>query len=190
MTDCLLARSASHQERSFTLRLPRHRARTQEKRQRRALLQTAMLALILGSINVYAASESAPDISAVPLIQRAKGKVVLLDFWASWCEPCRRSFPWMNSLQAKYGDQGLMVIAVNLDKENGLAAEFLKATPALFRVEYDPKGDLAAKFNVSAMPTSFLLNRAGHVVKQHAGFREAQEASRELEIEQLLKESA
>jgi cytochrome c biogenesis protein CcmG/thiol:disulfide interchange protein DsbE len=179
-----------HQERFFRLRLQRFRARTQEERRPRAFLRIAVLAVTLGSISVFAVSEPVPDVSTVPLIQRAKGKVILLDFWASWCEPCRRSFPWMNTLQTKYGDQGLMVIAVNLDKENELAVEFLKTTPALFRIEYDPKGSFATKLNVSAMPSSFLLNRAGHVVKQHAGFREAQEAPRELEIEQLLKESA
>jgi len=182
MTDYLLT--------CFRRRSRRYRVHTQEQRQLLALLRSALVAIMLSSSTVYAASESVPDISAVPLIQRAKGKVILLDFWASWCEPCRRSFPWMNTLQTKYGDQGLMVIAVNLDRESALAAEFLTTTPALFRIEYDPTGNLATKLNVSTMPASFLLNRAGNVVKQHAGFREAQEASRELEIEQLLKESA
>ncbi len=128
------------------------------------------------------------DISSAPLIQSAKGKVVLLDFWASWCAPCRKSFPWMNALQKKYGAQGLTVIAVNMDSDKQLAAEFLQTTPAQFRIEYDPKGDLATRLEVSAMPTSFLLDRNGKIVRQHAGFREAQQAAREQEIEQLLKE--
>ncbi len=133
-------------------------------------------------------AESVVDISTTPIVQSARGKVVLLDFWASWCAPCRKSFPWMSGLQKKYGDQGLTVIAVNLDMEKALAAEFLKTTPAQFRIEYDPKGDLATRLNVAAMPTSFLLDRNGRIVKQHAGFREAQLAAREQEIEKLLKE--
>lgn len=123
----------------------------------------------------------------MPAIQSARGRVVLLDFWASWCAPCRKSFPWMNALQKKYGDRGLMVIAVNLDVERELAARFLQTIPAQFRIEYDPEGDLAARLNVAAMPTSFLLDRSGKIVKQHAGFREAQLAAREQEIEALLK---
>lgn len=154
-------------------------------RHRIRIFATATL-LAISSIQVTYAGT--PDISTIPVVQGAHGKVVLLDFWASWCTPCRKSFPWMNALQKKYAAQGLTVIAVNLDMEKRLAAEFLQVTPAQFRVEYDPKGDLATKLNVSAMPTSFLLDRNGKIVKQHAGFREAQLAVREQEIERLLKE--
>ena len=121
-------------------------------------------------------------------MQSARGKVVLLDFWASWCAPCRKSFPWMNTLQKKYAAQGLTVIAVNLDMEKQLAAEFLQSHTSAVPHRVRPKGDLATKLNVSAMPTSFLLDRNGKIIKQHAGFREAQLAAREQEIEQLLKE--
>ncbi|MGD9841682.1 MAG: TlpA disulfide reductase family protein [Steroidobacteraceae bacterium] len=143
--------------------------------------------LLAGTVCLSTAS-SATDISTLPLIQGARGKVVLLDFWASWCAPCRKSFPWMNALQQKYGNQGLRVIAVNLDMDKQLAAEFLHAVPAAFRIEYDPSGNLATQLNVSAMPTSFVLDRQGRIVKQHAGFREAQLAARVAEIETLLKE--
>jgi len=122
------------------------------------------------------------------LLQSAKGKVVLLDFWASWCVPCRKSFPWMNALQQKYAAKGLAVIAVNMDADQQMAAAFLQAVPAQFRIEYDPKGELATQLNVAAMPTSFLLDRNGRVVAQHAGFREATLAAREQEIESWLNE--
>lgn len=150
----------------------------------RFLTMAALAAALFLSITHAAV----PDISATPVIQNARGKVVLLDFWASWCTPCRKSFPWMNALQTKYGAQGLTIIAVNVDMEKQLAAEFLQAVPAQFRIEYDPKGALATQLNVAAMPTSFLLDRNGRIVRQHAGFREAQQAMREHEIEQLLKE--
>jgi cytochrome c biogenesis protein CcmG, thiol:disulfide interchange protein DsbE len=133
------------------------------------------------------ASATDVDISTTPFIQAARGKVVLLDFWASWCVPCRKSFPWMNELQKKYADRGLQIIAVNLDMDRSEAASFLKAVPAQFRIEYDPKGDLATQLDISAMPTSLLLDRNGKIVKQHAGFRAAQLPDREREIEQLLK---
>lgn len=148
----------------------------------RALLTTLLLAGIANM--AYAATPSIADNS---IVQSAKGKVVLLDFWASWCEPCRKSFPWMNELQRKYGKQGLTVIGVNLDMTRSDADAFLKAIPAQFRIEYDPDGKLASQLNVAAMPTSFLLDRNGKIVKQHAGFRDAQLADREQEIQQLLK---
>lgn len=153
----------------------------------RKFLNTVLLTAVLGLNLGSARAASSPEISGAPIIQSVRGKVVLLDFWASWCAPCRKSFPWMNALQKKYGDKGLTVIAVNLDAEQALAAEFLQAIPAQFRVEYDPKGELATRLNITAMPTSFLLDRSGRIVQQHAGFRDAQLAAREQEIEQLLR---
>ena len=88
-----------------------------------------------------------------------KGKVVWVDFWASWCVPCRRSFPWMNTMHRKYGAEGLEIIAVNLDKERALADGFLAETPAEFALRFDPAGALAKEFGVQAMPSSYLARR-------------------------------
>lgn len=132
------------------------------------------------------ALESRPE---WPLLDKYAGKVVLVDFWASWCEPCLRSFPWMNDLQQRHGHAGLVIVAVNLDQERGLADAFLKKTPANFRLEFDEAGDLARRFGVQAMPTSFLIDRSGKVRIRHAGFRDKQRAERERQIEDLLKES-
>ncbi len=123
-----------------------------------------------------------------PVLDDLRGKVVLVDFWASWCSPCLQSFPWMNELQQKHAGDGLVVVAVNLDPERALADAFLQKMPARFRVEYDPAGELARQFGVQAMPTSFLVDRNGKVRIRHAGFREKQRDGREQEIEQLLKE--
>ena len=151
-------------------------------------LKRALLGFLLTTgLVMNGAQAAAVDLGNSPLLQGTQGKVVLLDFWASWCAPCRKSFPWMNALQKKYGDKGFVVVAVNVDTDRQLASEFLQAVPAQFHVEYDPKGTLATQLNVAAMPTSFLLDRTGKIVKQHAGFREAQLAAREQEIEQLLK---
>lgn len=132
------------------------------------------------------APESGPE---WPLLDKYEGKVVLVDFWASWCEPCLRSFPWMNDMQRRHGDAGLVVVAVNLDQERGLADAFLKKTPANFHLEFDAAGELARRFGVQAMPTSFLIDRSGKVRIRHAGFRDKQRAERERQIEDLLKES-
>lgn len=125
-----------------------------------------------------------------PLLDGLHGKVVLVDFWASWCAPCLHSFPWMNELQQKHAGDGLVIVAVNVDQDRALADAFLKKLPAEFRVEYDPAGTLAQQFGVENMPTSFLIDRAGRIRVRHAGFREKQREEREQEIESLLKEPA
>ena len=99
------------------------------------------------------------------------GKVVIVDFWASWCVPCRRSFPWMNEMVAKYADQGLVVIAVNLDKERAAADAFLSEVPADFEIRFNPDASLAREFGVEAMPNSFVFGRDGELVARHLGFK-------------------
>jgi len=110
------------------------------------------------------------------------GKVVVLDFWASWCIPCRRSFPWMNEMQKKYGDDGLVIIAVNLDTNISDARKFLAKYPAEFQVSYDQTRELARQFEVEAMPSSFLIDRRGEVVERHLGFRSAKTGDYEVAI--------
>jgi thiol-disulfide isomerase/thioredoxin len=102
-----------------------------------------------------------------------EGKVIWVDFWASWCVPCRRSFPWMNTMQRKYGADGLQIIAVNLDKERSLADGFLTEVPAEFSLRFDPAGELAKQFAVQAMPSSYLLDSQGNVLASHFGFKTA-----------------
>jgi cytochrome c biogenesis protein CcmG, thiol:disulfide interchange protein DsbE len=99
-----------------------------------------------------------------------RGKVVLVDFWASWCVPCKQSFPWLHEMHDRYAGKGLRIVAVNLDKQREKADAFLEASPVPFTVAYDPLGKTAEAFRVKAMPTSFLLNRAGELVCTHAGF--------------------
>jgi len=114
-----------------------------------------------------------------------RGKVVYIDFWASWCGPCRRSFPWLAELQKKYGDRGFTVVAVNLDKTRDAADEFLEKLPAPFTIAYDPDGKAAESFHVSAMPSSFLVGRDGAVIESHTGF----DPKRAAAVEKLVAEA-
>jgi cytochrome c biogenesis protein CcmG/thiol:disulfide interchange protein DsbE len=114
------------------------------------------------------------------------GKVVWVDFWASWCVPCRRSFPWMNTMHRKYGEQGLQIIAVNLDKERAAADGFLAEVPAEFSLRFDPAGQLAREFKVQSMPSSYLLDTDGNVLASHFGFRTAEAADYEKTIQDAL----
>jgi cytochrome c biogenesis protein CcmG/thiol:disulfide interchange protein DsbE len=99
-----------------------------------------------------------------------RGKVVLVDFWASWCEPCRRSFPWLGELHHRFAAEGLAIVAINLDKDREAADAFLERYPAPFTVAFDPAGHTAEAFRVSAMPSSFIIDRRGAIVYSHAGF--------------------
>ena len=114
-----------------------------------------------------------------------QGKVVIVDFWASWCVPCRRSFPWMNAMQAKYEDQGLVIIAVNMDADGNEAADFLREYPADFEIVYDPDGELAREYDVIAMPSSYVFDRQGKQIARHLGFK----VSKQDEYESTLAEA-
>ncbi len=115
-----------------------------------------------------------------------RGKVVYLDFWASWCLPCRKSFPWMNDMQTRYGGEDFSIIAVNLDSSKADALKFLKKVPANFYIAYDPDGQVATKYNLKAMPSSYLINRKGEIVFIHKGFRESDTNKIEKKIQKLI----
>lgn len=119
-------------------------------------------------------------------LAKYQGKVVYLDFWASWCGPCRQSFPWMNELQSKYGAQGLQIIGVNLDQKNEDARQFLTTTPARFLVAFDPVGATPRSYGVKGMPSSVLIGPDGKIIFEHAGFKEADRAALEEKIKSSL----
>ena len=99
-----------------------------------------------------------------------RGKIVYLDFWASWCEPCRKSFPFMKKLHEELGDEGLVVVAVNVDSERKAAAAFLRRFPVNFELVFDPQGKIAGAYDLAGMPASFLLDRDGKTIYSHLGF--------------------
>jgi thiol-disulfide isomerase/thioredoxin len=134
------------------------------------------------------ATSSAQTLPDLPELKSLRGQVVYLDFWASWCAPCRQSFPWMNVLQTRYAGRGLTVVAVNLDHERVDADLFLKRLPPDFQVRFDPQGNWARYFKVEGMPTSVILDRAGKPRFTHIGFNNRDTPVYEAQIQQLLSE--
>ena len=115
-----------------------------------------------------------------------RGRVVYVDFWASWCAPCRRSFPWMNAMQQRYADRGLTIIAVNVDRRRADAERFLQINTARFAVVYDEQGATPQAYSVKGMPSSYLIDARGTVVDVELGFRDDRKDAIEDQIRSLL----
>lgn len=98
-----------------------------------------------------------------------RGKVVLIDFWATWCAPCKESFPFYSELAKEHGDD-LVVLAVSVDAEREAIEQFLKGKDYAFSVVWSKKHSLAKKFGPSTFPTSYLIDRTGKVRHVHVGF--------------------
>jgi cytochrome c biogenesis protein CcmG, thiol:disulfide interchange protein DsbE len=150
---------------------------------RAVAVRRLLLSLALACFALTAAADTADGLD----LARFRGKVVLVDFWASWCEPCRQSFPWLNAMQAKYANQGLVVIGVNVDRVRSDADRFLQGVPAEFQIVYDPAGTLASQYDLPGMPVSYVIGPKGDVVGRHVGFRNALRAEREAELQNLLE---
>jgi thiol-disulfide isomerase/thioredoxin len=159
---------------------------------RQSMIALLVGALVAGSVQAVGVGEPAPAFSlpggrGEPVaLDKLRGQVVYVDFWASWCGPCKRSFPWMNELAQRYGASGLAIVAVNVDKKREDAERFLASTPAQFTIVYDPAGATPAAWAVKGMPSSYLVDRAGRVVLVEQGFRDEQKAGVENRIRELL----
>jgi len=121
-------------------------------------------------------------------LQQFHGKVLYVDFWASWCPPCAKSFPFLNDLDRDFKDSGLQVIGVNLDQAPGDAKAFLDKYPANFTVAADVNEKCARDFDVKAMPSSYLVDRNGVIRHVHLGFRPGEAEELRVLAEHLLAE--
>ncbi len=118
-------------------------------------------------------------------LDQHKGKVIYLDFWASWCVPCRDSFPFMNAVQEKYKDD-LVVVAVNLDEKKANAEKFLETYPANFRIVYDQLWQAGREYGIYGLPFSFVYNRKGELVGKHGGFKDGDEINLDAALKNLI----
>jgi thiol-disulfide isomerase/thioredoxin len=120
-------------------------------------------------------------------ITSLKGKVVIVDFWASWCEPCKIELPALNEMYKKYKSKGLVVIGVNMDEKKADAQAFLKEHPVQVPLAYDgDKQVLAKQIEIDKMPTSFIIDKKGKVAVRHEAFREGDAEKIEQEVKKLL----
>lgn len=119
-----------------------------------------------------------------------KGRVILIDFWATWCPPCKKSMPFLNSLRNKHQKEGFEIVAINVDEDTQTAKEFLKSNPVDYALAFDAKGDCPSVFDVKAMPSSYLVDKTGTIRLVHLGFRDGDEQIIRENVEKLLNEWA
>jgi thiol-disulfide isomerase/thioredoxin len=161
----------------------------------RGWLCAAALALSMGAHAVESGGRI-PDLSLPALgagapvaLPALKGKVVYVDFWASWCVPCRLSMPTLDALYRQHRDKGFAVVGINKDTGAADAERFLKKVSVTFPLATDA-GDAAAKaFDVKAMPSGYLVDRKGVVRHVHRGFTADTAAQLERQVDALLKET-
>jgi thiol-disulfide isomerase/thioredoxin len=128
-----------------------------------------------------------PSDSGTFELEQYRKHVVYVDFWASWCVPCRHSFPWLNDMQARYGEDGFKVIAINVDKDKAQAQKFLQLIPASFEIAYDPEGTVADLYKLKVMPSSYLIDQEGNLIHKHKGFKPSDARRMEDMIKKLLE---
>ena len=150
-----------------------------------------LLAVLLSSNAVLAVVQDAPSVRLPTAngevnLASLKGKVVYLDFWASWCKPCKKSFPWMTEMKKTYKDEGFEVLAINLDKNRKLAEKFLNGMQVNFIVAFDEVGTSATDFKLIGMPSSYMIGRDGKLYASHIGFRDKDKVNMEAAIKKLL----
>lgn len=145
--------------------------------------------------NSNADAKSPPDSikslkAAIPALDSLDEKVIYVDFWASWCAPCRKSFPFMKELESRYQSKGLKVVAISVDKDHKAANAFVKEMAAPFEFVFDSTGTIAELYGLEAMPTSYIYGRDGKLRYSHRGFRPNDIAVLDSVVSKLLSEGS
>lgn len=158
----------------------------------RSIRRLVTVAVLLWPLAAARGGETAPDLKLYDLgskplsLAAMKGKVVVLDFWAPWCVPCRRSFPFLDALQERYGAAGLQVVGLTLEEDEDAVLAFLDAVPVGFTVARDPTEKAGDAFGIVAMPTTLLLDREGRIAARFEGGAEGVHRKVEAAVKTLL----
>ena len=135
-----------------------------------------------------------PDFSRKPVtggdavsFRSLKGKVAIVDFWATWCEPCKKSFPKLEALSDKYKDNGFEIVGISEDDDKDGIKSFASELGAEFPLIWDENKSIASKWQPKSMPSTFVVDRKGIVRFVHLGYHDGEEAEIEKEVKSLLQ---
>ena len=151
-------------------------------RSARTLIPTLLFALIAGTSNATGPAPAAPDFSLPARdggevrLSELRGQVVMINFWATWCGPCRQEMPLLQQIHAKYEPLGFTMLGVNVEPDSVAAQNWLKGMPVTFPILFDRKSEVSSSFGVEAMPSTVLIDREGHVRHVHRGYKPGDEA--------------
>ncbi len=117
-----------------------------------------------------------------------KGQVVLINFWATWCGPCRKEMPLLEQIQKKYASLGFTMLGVNVEEDTTMMDAFLKDVPVTFPILLDPANGVSKLYNVAAMPSTVIVDRKGNIRYLHQGYKPGDESTYQDMIRQLIRE--
>ena len=117
-----------------------------------------------------------------------QGEVVLVNFWASWCGPCRKELPKLEEMHQKYKDLGVTILGINIDENRALSQKLLKDVEVNFPVLYDHNSEVAEPYNIQAMPSTFIIDKSGNFRYLHLGYQDGYELAYEEQIKKLMRE--
>ena len=152
------------------------------------------LLLSMSSAQAAELNKPAPDFTLKSIggknlkLSEYVGNVVFLNFWASWCAPCREEMPLLDALHQKYEDLGFVVLGVNVEEQTDLARSYISRRPVKFPILLDPQNQVSKAYNVIAMPTSVVIDRSGNMRYLHQGYKAGDEAQYSKIVKQLIRE--
>ena len=157
-------------------------------------LRNLLLALLVAAPALAAPSGPAPQFQLQSMAGQAvnlaqyKGQVVMINFWASWCGPCRQEMPILEKLYGKYKPMGFTMLAVNVEPDSKLAVNWLKDTPVTFPVLFDTKSEVSKLYQVAGMPSTVIIDRKGNLRWLHRGYKPGDENEYQDNIRKLVRE--
>jgi len=159
-------------------------------------LLLAVILMLCGSASVFAASPSdpAPNFTLKALdgknlkLSELTGTVVLLNFWASWCGPCRQEMPLLNAMHNKYEPLGFTVLGVNVEQNIDDARGFMQDFPVDFPVVLDQRNEVSSAYKIVGMPTTLILDRDGNIRYRHVGYKPGEEKAYRKMVKKLIRE--
>lgn len=154
-----------------------------------ALTATLVVSSMVGASSSVAPSFTLPSRSGdMVSLEQLKGQVVMINFWASWCGPCRQEMPLLDQMHKRYSSLGFTLLGVNVEANTKDAERWLAETPVSFPVLFDKDSKVSQMYQVSAMPSTVFIDRKGHVRYLHRGYKPGDESEYLNQIRALLKE--